>query len=129
MKIVQEEIFGPVVVLVKFKDEDDVIAQANDTEYGLASAVFTRDIARATRVSQKLHAGTVWINCACSLGVRFVFIGSTVLTIGWAHECFAGYNQLHPNVPFGGFKTSGIGRELGELLPLEICLCRHATSY
>jgi len=87
MKIVQEEIFGPVVVLVKFKDEDDVIAQANDTEYGLASAVFTRDIARATRVSQKLHAGTVWINC---------------------------YNQLHPNVPFGGFKTSGIGRELGE---------------
>jgi aldehyde dehydrogenase (NAD+) len=83
MKIVQEEIFGPVVVLVKFKDEADVIAQANDTEYGLASAVFTKDIAKATRVSQKLHAGTVWINC---------------------------YNQLHPNVPFGGFKSSGIGR-------------------
>jgi aldehyde dehydrogenase (NAD+) len=71
MMIVQEEIFGPVVVLVKFKDEDEVIAAANDTEYGLASAVFTRDISKATRVSQKLHAGTVWINCASRFpGVR-----------------------------------------------------------
>ncbi len=66
MKIVREEIFGPVVVLVKFKDEEDVIRQANDTEYGLASAVFTKDIAKATRVSQKLEAGTVWINCGLS---------------------------------------------------------------
>ena len=87
MKIVQEEIFGPVGVVIKFKDEEDVIHQANDTMYGLAAAVFTQDIKRAIEVAHRLHAGTAWVNCV---------------------------NQLHPQVPFGGFKQSGIGRELGE---------------
>ncbi|KAJ9114078.1 hypothetical protein QFC22_005898 [Naganishia vaughanmartiniae] len=87
MKIVQEEIFGPVVVLIKFSSEEEVVKMANDTEFGLASAVFSRDISKALGTANKIHAGTVWINC---------------------------YNQLHNNVPFGGFKQSGIGRELGE---------------
>ncbi|ODN88459.1 aldehyde dehydrogenase (NAD+) [Cryptococcus wingfieldii CBS 7118] len=87
MKIVKEEIFGPVVVVSPFETEEEVISQANDSVYGLASAVFTSNISRATRVSQKIKAGTVWINC---------------------------YNELHPQIPFGGFKQSGLGRELGE---------------
>ncbi|KAL8292701.1 hypothetical protein RQP46_001313 [Phenoliferia psychrophenolica] len=86
MRIVKEEIFGPVVVVSKFKDEADIIAQANDSMYGLAAAVFSRDITRAISTAHKLQAGTVWVNC---------------------------YNQLHSQVPFGGFKQSGIGRELG----------------
>jgi len=87
MKIVREEIFGPVGVVIKFDDEADVIKQANDTMYGLAAAVFTQDINRALETAHKLKAGTAWVNCV---------------------------NQLHVNVPFGGFKQSGIGRELGE---------------
>ncbi|KDQ51391.1 hypothetical protein JAAARDRAFT_534135 [Jaapia argillacea MUCL 33604] len=87
MKIVQEEIFGPVGVVIKFEDEEDVIKQANDTMYGLAAAVFSQDINRALRTAHKLKAGTAWVNCA---------------------------NTLNPQVPFGGFKQSGIGRELGE---------------
>jgi len=87
MKIVREEIFGPVGVLIKFEDEEDVIRQANDTVYGLAAAVFSKDITRALNTAHKLRAGTAWVNCA---------------------------NVLNPNVPFGGFKQSGIGRELGE---------------
>ncbi|KAJ2924338.1 hypothetical protein H1R20_g12754, partial [Candolleomyces eurysporus] len=87
MKIVKEEIFGPVGVVIKFEDEEDVIRQANDTTYGLAAAVFSQDINRALRTAHRLQAGTAWVNCA---------------------------NQLHANVPFGGFKQSGIGRELGE---------------
>ncbi|KAG1864486.1 aldehyde dehydrogenase domain-containing protein [Suillus tomentosus] len=87
MKIVQEEIFGPVGVVIKFKDEEDVIKQANDTVYGLAAAVFTQNLNRAINTAHKLKAGTAWINCV---------------------------NSLHSNVPFGGFKQSGIGRELGE---------------
>ncbi|TFY62577.1 hypothetical protein EVG20_g6655 [Dentipellis fragilis] len=87
MRIVQEEIFGPVGVVIKFEDEADVIRQANDTVYGLAAAVFSQDINRAIETAHKLHAGTAWINCV---------------------------NQLHPQVPFGGYKQSGIGRELGE---------------
>jgi aldehyde dehydrogenase (NAD+) len=63
MTIAKEEIFGPVVVLIKFKDEEEVLKQANDTEYGLASAVFTKDIQRALNVANKIEAGTVWINC------------------------------------------------------------------
>ncbi|ESK93383.1 aldehyde dehydrogenase [Moniliophthora roreri MCA 2997] len=87
MKIVQEEIFGPVGVVIKFEDEEDVIHQANDTMYGLAAAVFSQDINRALRTAHRLKAGTAWVNCA---------------------------NTLNENVPFGGFKQSGIGRELGE---------------
>ncbi|KAI0042012.1 indole-3-acetaldehyde dehydrogenase [Auriscalpium vulgare] len=87
MRIVREEIFGPVGVLIKFKDEDDVLRQANDTLYGLAAAVFTPDVSRALRVAHTLQAGTVWVNCI---------------------------NMVHANVPFGGYKQSGIGREQGE---------------
>ncbi|KIM51127.1 hypothetical protein SCLCIDRAFT_1224821 [Scleroderma citrinum Foug A] len=87
MRIVQEEIFGPVGVVIKFKDEEDVLRQANNTIYGLAAAVFTKDLHRALTMAHKLKAGTIWVNC---------------------------YNVLNPNVPFGGFKQSGIGRELGQ---------------
>lgn len=87
MKVMQEEIFGPVVAISKFKDEADVLKKAHNTIYGLASAVHTKDITTAVRVSNSLKAGTVWINC---------------------------YNMLHYGVPFGGFKQSGIGRELGK---------------
>ncbi|KAL0576418.1 hypothetical protein V5O48_005554 [Marasmius crinis-equi] len=87
MKIVQEEIFGPVGVVIKFEDEDDVIRQANDTVYGLAAAVFSQDINRALNTAHRLKAGTAWVNCA---------------------------NTLNESVPFGGYKQSGIGRELGE---------------
>ncbi|THU99013.1 aldehyde dehydrogenase [Dendrothele bispora CBS 962.96] len=87
MKIVQEEIFGPVGVVIKFEDEEDVVRQANDTVYGLAAAVFSQDINRALTVAHKLKAGTAWVNC---------------------------YNLIDANVPFGGFKQSGIGRECGE---------------
>ncbi|KAI9749949.1 MAG: mitochondrial aldehyde dehydrogenase [Lichina confinis] len=87
MKIYREEIFGPVAVVSSFGDEDDVIRRANDTIYGLSSAVFTRDLARAHRVARKLESGTVWINSSQDGDIR---------------------------VPFGGVKQSGIGRELGE---------------
>lgn len=98
MKIVREEIFGPVVVLSAFETEDEVVESANDSIYGLASAVFTQNINRAHRVADRLQAGTIWINC---------------------------YNELHPQLPFGGFKHSGIGRELGEYaLECESWSCR-----
>jgi len=87
MRIVQEEIFGPVIVMSPFETEEEVIEAANDTMYGLSNGIFTQNLSRAHRVAQKLKAGTIWVNC---------------------------FNELHPQVPFGGFKTSGIGRELGE---------------
>ncbi|KAF9877599.1 aldehyde dehydrogenase [Colletotrichum karsti] len=87
MKIMQEEIFGPVCAIAKFKDEEEVLKLAHDTTYGLAAAVHTKDLNTALRVGNKLKAGTVWVNC---------------------------YNMLHHSVPFGGYKESGIGRELGE---------------
>lgn len=93
-KIAREEIFGPVLVLTKFKDEKELINIANDTVYGLAAAVFSRDVTRAIGTAHKLRAGTVWVNC---------------------------HNQLHPNVPFGGYKQSGIGRELGEAALANYC--------
>ena len=87
MKIAQEEIFGPVMSIMKFKDVDDVIARGNRSMFGLAAAVWTRDISKALKVSNALRAGTVWINC---------------------------YDVFDAAAPFGGFKMSGIGRELGE---------------
>ncbi len=85
--IVREEIFGPVMCLLEFSAEEDVIARANDTEFGLAAGVFTRDLARAHRVITKLQAGTTWIN---------------------------NFNVTPVGVPFGGHKRSGIGRENAE---------------
>jgi len=86
MKIMQEEIFGPVCSIAKFKTEEEAIKFGNTTTYGLAAAVHTENINRALRVSSALKAGTVWVNQ---------------------------YNMLHHQLPFGGFKESGIGRELG----------------
>ncbi|KAJ5559182.1 Aldehyde/histidinol dehydrogenase [Penicillium sp. DV-2018c] len=86
MKIAQEEIFGPVIAITKFKDEADAIRIGNNTEYGLAAAVHTKNVNTAIRVSNALKAGTVWINS---------------------------YNLISYQAPFGGYKTSGLGRELG----------------
>jgi aldehyde dehydrogenase (NAD+) len=87
MKIAKEEIFGPVMSVISFKSIDEVISRSNRTEYGLAAAVWTRDIGKAHAIANSVRAGTVWVNC---------------------------YNVLDPRAPFGGFKQSGIGRELGE---------------
>ncbi|XP_012714200.1 aldehyde dehydrogenase, mitochondrial [Fundulus heteroclitus] len=87
MTIAREEIFGPVMQILKFKTLEEVITRANDTKYGLAASVFTNDIDKANYVSSGLRAGTVWINC---------------------------YNVFSAQAPFGGYKASGNGRELGE---------------
>ncbi|TWD87951.1 aldehyde dehydrogenase (NAD+) [Neobacillus bataviensis] len=85
MTVVKEEIFGPVVVVMKFKDEKEAILLANDTEFGLGSAVWSKDGARATRVAKQIEAGIVMVNCPFS---------------------------AFPGTPFGGYKQSGFGREL-----------------
>jgi aldehyde dehydrogenase (NAD(P)+) len=87
MRVYQEEIFGPVVAIGRFSDEQQAIDMANDTTYGLGAAVFTKDLERAHRVSAEIEAGMVWVNSS--------------------QDC-------DPRVPFGGVKKSGIGRELGE---------------
>ena len=86
MSIVREEIFGPVMSVLTFDDEDEVVARANATEFGLAAGVFTRDLARGHRVIARLEAGTCWIN---------------------------NYNLTPIEMPFGGYKRSGLGRENG----------------
>ncbi|KAF5024836.1 hypothetical protein F66182_3075 [Fusarium sp. NRRL 66182] len=87
MRVFQEEVFGPFVVITKFKSEEDAIRLANDTQYGLGSALFTTDITRAHQVAKRIEAGMVWINSS---------------------------NDSDWRIPFGGVKQSGIGRELGE---------------
>jgi phenylacetaldehyde dehydrogenase len=87
MKVLRDEIFGPVVCAVPFTDVDEVAAAGNDTSYGLAAAVWTRDLQKAHRMAERLRAGTVWINC---------------------------YNVFDAASPFGGYKQSGFGREMGK---------------
>ncbi|WP_407177109.1 aldehyde dehydrogenase family protein [Bradyrhizobium sp. STM 3562] len=87
MRIAQEEIFGPVISAIKFKDMDELIRRANATTFGLGSGVWTRDVAKAHHVSKALRAGSVWVNC---------------------------YQAMDPAVPFGGYKMSGYGRESGK---------------
>ena len=89
MRVACEEIFGPVAVVVKFHNEDEVINMANDSEYGLGGAVWTRDINRALRVARAIETGRMWINT---------------------------YNELPAGAPFGGYKKSGIGRETHKLI-------------
>ena len=86
MKVVQEEIFGPVVTAIPFSDPSEIAAKANDSIYGLAAGIWTRDIKKAHTLAAKLRAGTVWINC---------------------------YNVFDAALPFGGYKQSGWGREMG----------------
>ena len=87
MAIAREEIFGPVLSVLRFSDMDELIRRANATNFGLAAAVWTRDISRAHEAARRLRAGTVWVNC---------------------------YDVFDAAAPFGGFKQSGFGRELGE---------------
>jgi phenylacetaldehyde dehydrogenase len=87
MKVVQEEIFGPVVTAIPFKDADSIVPVANDNIYGLAAGIWTKDISKAHRIADKLRAGTVWVNC---------------------------YNIFDAAMPFGGYKQSGWGREMGK---------------
>jgi phenylacetaldehyde dehydrogenase len=86
MKVVREEIFGPVVTAMPFDDPEEILPRANNSEYGLAAAVWTKDISKAHRMAAYLRAGTVWINC---------------------------YNVFDAAMPFGGYKQSGWGREMG----------------
>ncbi|HEU4626367.1 MAG TPA: aldehyde dehydrogenase family protein [Steroidobacteraceae bacterium] len=89
MKVVREEIFGPVLVAQRFEDINEIAAMANDTPYGLAASVWSNDVRTVNRIVPKLRAGTVWVNC---------------------------HNFVDPNMPFGGFKQSGFGREHGRVV-------------
>lgn len=87
MKIAQEEIFGPVMSILKFSDYDEVIKRANDTQYGLAAGIVTKSIETYQKLANGIRAGTIYVNC---------------------------YDVIQSATTFGGFKASGIGRELGE---------------
>lgn len=86
MAVAREEIFGPVMSVLTFRDVDEVVQRGNNTFYGLAAAVWTRDVSKAHHMARRLRAGTVWVNC---------------------------YDVFDAAAPFGGFKMSGQGRELG----------------
>ena len=86
MSVAGEEVFGPVLAVLPFDTEDEAVALANDTRYGLAGAVWTKDVHRAHRVAHALRAGTIWVNA---------------------------YRVVAPDVPFGGYGMSGLGRENG----------------
>jgi aldehyde dehydrogenase (NAD+) len=88
MRVAQEEIFGPVLAVIPFEDDDDAVRLANESIYGLAGAVWSRNVPRAVQVAERLRTGTVWIN---------------------------DYHMINPRYPFGGYKESGIGREHGTL--------------
>ena len=89
MKVAQEEIFGPVAVVIKFHDVDEVIAMANDSIYGLGGGVFTKDINKGIKVAREVETGRMWINT---------------------------YNAIPDGCPFGGYKQSGIGRECHKVI-------------
>jgi acyl-CoA reductase-like NAD-dependent aldehyde dehydrogenase len=88
MRIAREEIFGPVLSVIPFKSVEEGIAQGNATSYGLAAAVWTRDVSKALKAARAIRAGTVWVNA---------------------------YNLFDAALPFGGFKESGFGREMGSV--------------
>jgi phenylacetaldehyde dehydrogenase len=88
MRVVREEIFGPVLVAQRFDDLDDVVKAANDTPYGLGASIWTNNLSAAHRLIPRIKAGTVWVNC---------------------------HNLVDPNMPFGGYKQSGFGREHGRV--------------
>ena len=87
MQVIQEEIFGPVVAAVPYDDPEELIAAANDSVYGLAAAVWTRDISKGHQLARQMRAGSVWVNC---------------------------YNVFDASLPFGGYKQSGYSREKGQ---------------
>jgi acyl-CoA reductase-like NAD-dependent aldehyde dehydrogenase len=86
MKVAQEEIFGPVLSVIRFDGADDAVRKANDIVYGLAAGIWTRDVKKAHAIARRVQAGTVWINA---------------------------YNFYDAGMPFGGYKASGFGRDLG----------------
>ena len=92
MRVAQEEIFGPILSVIRFKDDDEAVSIANDIDFGLAAGIWTENLSRAHRVARGVQAGTVWVNT---------------------------YRQQSPMMPFGGYKKSGLGRESGAAMIRE----------